>query len=245
MGACREKARTACEWHSQLDDSIGNTPTTVSWWVWGYEVGLGWRLASSGIYLPNNVFSWLLSDFTGPFSRPKNPSKTCAPQGASPVCVAACGQPYESHVTLTMILADGTVKIMPWPCSQRLIWADSLLAFLEETRVGVSGRQRHCMYAILLNKKNLKSSLRLTQEAAGVIWRLLTTSLLLRLAGGTDSSTSCFLLLARLVGCLATSKTNGFATLVLPQQLLILTLLIGTNERIRKDSNPKKDLSVF
>ena len=47
-------------------------------------MGLGWRLASSGISLPNNVFSWLLSDFTGPFSRPKNPSKTCAPQGASP-----------------------------------------------------------------------------------------------------------------------------------------------------------------
>ena len=48
-------------------------------------MGLGWRLASSGISLPNNVFSWLLSDFTGPFSRPKNPSKTCALQGASPV----------------------------------------------------------------------------------------------------------------------------------------------------------------
>ena len=28
-------------------------------------MGLGWRLASSGISLPNNVFSWLLSDFTG------------------------------------------------------------------------------------------------------------------------------------------------------------------------------------
>ena len=81
----QKKAHAACEWHSQLDDSIGNTPTTVSWRVWGYEVGLGWRLASSGISLPNNVFSWLLSDFTGPFSRPKNPSKTCAPQGASPV----------------------------------------------------------------------------------------------------------------------------------------------------------------
>ena len=66
---------TNAAWHSQLDDSIGNTPTTVSWRVWGYEVGLGWRLASSGISLPNNVFSWLLSDFTGPFSRPKNPSK--------------------------------------------------------------------------------------------------------------------------------------------------------------------------
>ena len=90
MGACRKKARTACEWHSQLDDSIGNTPTTVSWWVWGYEVGLGWRLASSGISLPNNVFSWLLSDFTGPFSRPKNPSKTCAPQGASHKCGGCC-----------------------------------------------------------------------------------------------------------------------------------------------------------
>ena len=51
-------------------------------WAWG------WRLASSGISLPNNVFSWLLSDFTGPFSRPKNPSKTCAPQGASPVGAA-------------------------------------------------------------------------------------------------------------------------------------------------------------
>ena len=85
MGACRKKPAHACEWHSQLDDSIGNTLTTVSWRVWGYEVGLGWRLASSGISLPNNVFSWLLSDFTGPFSRPKNPSKTCAPHGASPV----------------------------------------------------------------------------------------------------------------------------------------------------------------
>ena len=84
MGACRKKPAQPAS-GSQLDDSIGNTPTTVSWRVWGYEVGLGWRLASSGISLPNNVFSWLLSDFTGPFSRPKNPSKTCAPQGASPV----------------------------------------------------------------------------------------------------------------------------------------------------------------
>ena len=83
MGACRKKPAQPAS-GSQLDDSIGNTPTTVSWRVWGYEVGLGWRLASSGISLPNNVFSWLLSDFTGPFSRPKNPSKTCAPQGASP-----------------------------------------------------------------------------------------------------------------------------------------------------------------
>ena len=39
-------------------------------------------MAGLGKSLPNNVFSWLLSDFTGPFSRPKNPSKTCAPQGA-------------------------------------------------------------------------------------------------------------------------------------------------------------------
>ena len=30
----QKKARTACKWHSQLDDSIGNTPTTVSWRVW-------------------------------------------------------------------------------------------------------------------------------------------------------------------------------------------------------------------
>ena len=87
MGACRKKPAQPAS-GSQLDDSIGNTPTTVSWRVWGYEVGLGWRLASSGISLPNNVFSWLLSDFTGPFSRPKNPSKTCAPQGASPVGAA-------------------------------------------------------------------------------------------------------------------------------------------------------------
>ena len=70
MGACRKKPAQPAS-GSQLDDSIGNTPTTVSWRVWGYEVGLGWRLASSGISLPNNVFSWLLSDFTGPFSRPK------------------------------------------------------------------------------------------------------------------------------------------------------------------------------
>ena len=83
MGACRKKPAQPAS-GSQLDDSIGNTPTTVSWRVWGYEVGLGWRLASSGISLPNNVFSWFLSDFTGPFSRPKNPSKACAPQGASP-----------------------------------------------------------------------------------------------------------------------------------------------------------------
>ena len=80
---------------AQLDDSIGNTPTTVSWRVWGYEVGLGWRLASSGISLPNNVFSWLLSDFTGPFSRPKNPSKTCAPQGASPVLYSSPPSPIQ------------------------------------------------------------------------------------------------------------------------------------------------------
>ena len=86
MGACRKKPAQPAS-GSQLDDSIGNTPTTVSWRVWGYEVGLGWRLASSGISLPNNVFSWFLSDFTGPFSRPKNPSKTCAPQGAFPVVV--------------------------------------------------------------------------------------------------------------------------------------------------------------
>ena len=31
IGGLQKKARTACEWHSQLDDSIGNTPTTVSW----------------------------------------------------------------------------------------------------------------------------------------------------------------------------------------------------------------------
>ena len=90
MGACRKKPAQPAS-GSQLDDSIGNTPTTVSWRVWGYEVGLGWRLASSGISLPNNVFSWLLSDFTGPFSRPKNPSKTCAPQGASPVAFEVRG----------------------------------------------------------------------------------------------------------------------------------------------------------
>ena len=41
----------------QLDDSIRNTPTTV--------------LAGLGKSLPNSVFSWLLFDFTGPFSRPK------------------------------------------------------------------------------------------------------------------------------------------------------------------------------
>ena len=39
MGACRKKPQPASG--SQLDDSIGNTPTTVSWRVWGYEVGLG------------------------------------------------------------------------------------------------------------------------------------------------------------------------------------------------------------
>ena len=43
-----------------MDDSIGNTPTTGSWRVWGYKVGLGWRLASSGFFLLNNVFSWTL-----------------------------------------------------------------------------------------------------------------------------------------------------------------------------------------
>ena len=43
-----------------------------------------------------------------------------------------------------------------------------------------------CMYAILLNKKNLESSLRLTQEAAGVIWRLFTSSLLPRKPEGSQ-----------------------------------------------------------
>ena len=113
MGACRKKPAQPAS-GSQLDDSIGNTPTTVSWRVWGYEVGLGWRLASSGISLPNNVFSWLLSDFTGPFSRPKNPSKTCAPQGASPVVV---WQMHFCHL-------QGSKTIPPWNSN---FWACSIL----------------------------------------------------------------------------------------------------------------------
>ena len=54
-------------------------------WAWGG----GWclpvfffRISSS----PGPCFDiQLLSDLTAPFSRPKNSSKTCAPQGASPV----------------------------------------------------------------------------------------------------------------------------------------------------------------
>ena len=43
-------------------------------WAWGG----GWRLPA---FLCQTTSS---PDFTGPFSRPKNPSKTCALQGASP-----------------------------------------------------------------------------------------------------------------------------------------------------------------
>ena len=143
----QKKTRTACEWHSQLDDSIGNTPTTVSWRVWGYEVGLGWRLASSGISLPNNVFSWLLSDFTGPFSRPKNPSKTCAPQGASPE-----GPTIESLAKLKHLLRylagtkgyvlriKSTHMLSDWTSSIDIVcYVDSDWAGCSKTRKSTSG----------------------------------------------------------------------------------------------------------
>ena len=35
--------------------------------------------------IPDLVSTFILTDLTGSFSRPKNPSKTCAPQGPPPV----------------------------------------------------------------------------------------------------------------------------------------------------------------
>ena len=53
-------------------------------WAWGggWCLPVFFRITSS----PGPCFDiQLLSDLTAPFSRPKNSSKTCAPQGASPV----------------------------------------------------------------------------------------------------------------------------------------------------------------
>ena len=67
-GGLQKKARTACEWHSQLDDSIANTPVTVSLRVWK-------------IFAKQRLLAFVLHE---PIFKTENPSQTCAPQGVRP-----------------------------------------------------------------------------------------------------------------------------------------------------------------
>ena len=71
MGACRKKPAQPAS-------------GTLSWMT-PSETLLRLCLGGFGKIFAKQRLLLLLSDFTGPFSRPKDPSKTCAPQGASPV----------------------------------------------------------------------------------------------------------------------------------------------------------------
>ena len=71
LGGLAEKSPHSLKWNSQLDDSIGNTSTTVSWRVWKT--------------LPNNVFFWL--SFHKPIFETEKPfENVCTTRG---LCGAA------------------------------------------------------------------------------------------------------------------------------------------------------------
>ena len=80
-GGLQKKARTACEWHSQLDRKRSYDCVLAGLenmkWAWGG----GWRLPA---FLCQTTSSSGFCRFHGPIFKTEKPSKTCSPQGASP-----------------------------------------------------------------------------------------------------------------------------------------------------------------